>query len=236
MLKHRIIPVLLFDNKFQCVKPVSFGRPYRKLGPIEQYIKVMEKRNIDEIILLDITATAEGRHPDPERIKQLTSGLFCPVTYGGGISTLEHIRICLANGADKVAICSNKSIIKKASEKFGKQAIVGVVETGGMISASVEDCFSMELCGAGEILLIDKEQDGTMDGYNLSLIKMCTWELDVPLIICGGCKDPLNMVEAINAGASAVAAGAMFLYTEKTPTICARELHTHKIPVRMIAQ
>lgn len=233
MLKKRIIPTLLYDSSLQCVKPISFGRPYRKLGPMSQYIKVMERRNVDEIILLDITATVEGRDPDVRKIKELTSGLYCPITYGGGISTLEHIRDILANGADKVAIKTNMSIIGPASQKFGSQAIVAVIDCNGYIDA-VQYAKDFELMGAGEILLTDVNRDGTQNGYNLPLIWEITKAVKIPVIANGGCGNTHHMFQAIKEGASAVAAGSMFLFSDITPKKCADVLQgQYHVPVRI---
>lgn len=235
MLKHRIIPTLLHDGYGQCVKPVSFKRPYRKLGPMSQYIKVMERRGIDEIILLDIQANSDRRQPQTKDIKELTSNLFCPVTVGGGISTLEHIQNALASGADKVAIKTNINIIPSAAEKFGSQAIVGVVDVHehNTLKDAMMYCSKLESMGVGEILLTDIQKDGTLSGYNLDLIRVCSDAVRIPVVSLGGCRDAYNMVEAIRAGASAVAAGSLFLYTDATPQSCAEELHKQGIPVRL---
>jgi len=196
----------------------------------------MERRNVDEIILLDIEASAERREPRGEKIRELTRGLFAPICYGGGISTLEHIKICLANGADKVAIWSGAKIIKEAAEKFGSQAIVGVVTHPNVTAHAAVISSAMEMLGAGEILLVDRELDGTTKGYNLDTIKEVSKDISVPLIACGGCGNIAHMHAAIKSGASAVAAGSMFLYTEITPKMCADVLHGQfRVPVRIHA-
>lgn len=256
MLKKRIIPTLLFDDNLQCVKPVSFSRPYRKLGPINQYIQVMERRNVDEIILLDITATVEGREPNIERINALTTNLYCPVTYGGGISTLEHIRDILCNGADKVIIhtaaLSDPNFIQQAANRFGSQAIVVSINSRHLYSinwvahnrdirAGAGGSFSswsyaleMEKLGAGEIFITDVDKDGKCEGYNIELIGEVSKTVKIPVIANGGCQWINDMHDAIKAGASAVAAGSMFLYTETTPKMCADVLHGQfRVPVRI---
>ena len=234
MLKHRIIPILLIDGNQQVVKPISFQRPYRKLGPLEQYVRVMERRNVDELILIDIEATAEGRKPRAEVIRKLTSSLFCPITYGGGISSLDDIKNCLASGADKVAIKSETWIIPRAVDKFGAQAIVGVIDcpTGSEIAAqAVGELFEEE--GVGEILLTDIEKDGTLTGPNLDLIRTVDNSVGIPIVYCGGIRGGADCLEAIKAGASAVAIGSTFLYTETTPKDIAEYLHEHNVPIRL---
>lgn len=238
MLKHRIIPVLLTDGTGQCVKPVAFGRPYRKLGTMEQYINVIERRNVDELFIIDITATEQGREPDFKKLNKWCSNLFCPVTYGGGIKTLDHIQQALQNGADKVAIKTNISIIPQAAQKFGAQAIVGVLDCiyEYDIAELQEELYTelhiFEQLGVGEILITDTSVDGRMDGYNLDLIGNASDYLDIPVVALGGCGEPVHMLQALEAGASAVAAGSMFLYTDITPRMCAEQLSEWGCEVR----
>jgi len=240
MLKHRIIPTLLWDG-MQCVKPVSFERPYRKLGTMEQYIRVIETRNVDELIIIDIEATPKGRPPNYVKLRQFCDNLYCPVTYGGGIRTLDDIRNALSNGADKVAIRHQIDIIPKAVEKFGAQAIVGVIDYCDRRNHPTlpmqpidETSIYLESLGVGEILLTDTQKDGMMEGYNLALIELVSETVDIPVIANGGCGEPKHMLQALEAGASAVAAGSMFLYTEHTPRSCAEQLTEWGCDVRLI--
>lgn len=230
MLKKRVIPTLLWDG-IQCVKPVSFERPYRKLGAMEQYIQVMERRNIDELILIDIEATPQGREPNYDKIRAFCDNLYCPVTYGGGISSLDHISKLLACGADKVAINSHIEILKPAVEKFGAQAIVGVCDFYPNADGD-RYCEYLVSQGVGEILLTSMLNDGVMNGYDLNMISEVS-NLPVPLIANGGCGDPEHMEQAFRAGASAVAAGSLFLYTEQTPRSCAKYLNDRGYSVRI---
>ena len=233
MLKNRIIPTLLWDG-VQCVKPVSFERPYRKLGSMEQYIQVMERRNIDELIILDIEATAKNRPPDFDKLRTFCNNLYCPVTYGGGISSLDHIRDALSNGADKVAIRHRLDIVPQAVKKFGAQAIVGVLEFCEQDVRLDNSAIYLESIGVGEILLTDANRDGMMEGYNLDAIEIVSQAVNIPIIANGGCGEPVHMLQALEAGASAVAAGSMFLYTEFTPRDCARDLIEWGQDVRLV--
>ena len=233
MLKHRIIPVLLTDGNGQCVKPVAFERPYRKLGTMEQYIRVIESRNVDELIIIDIEATAQKREPNFAKLRSWCDNLFCPVTYGGGVRTLDHIRLALENGADKVAIYTsaivNPNFIELAANKYGSQCITVVCDTykdhfvcSGF--GPIAFCNNMKNYGAGEILLNSVDHDGTMDGYNINLIQRVCVKTTLPVVALGGCGEPAHMHQALAAGASAAAAGSMFLYTDHTPRSCALEL------------
>ena len=234
ILKHRIITTLLYDETGQVVKPVAFGRPYRRLGTLRQYVRVIENRNIDELILIDITATEQGREPNYATIRGVCDNLYCPVTVGGGVSSLAHIRELLKNGADKVAIKTSIGITEKAAKKFGSQAIVGVID----FIDSYDDYYypwsytrALKDLGVGEILLIDDTLDGTMEGYNLELIKHVS-SVSIPIIACGGCGSPEHMAQALDMGASSVAAGSMFLYTDETPRVCAEYLDRKGYAVR----
>lgn len=225
MLKHRIIPVLLTDGNGQCVKPVAFERPYRKLGTMEQYIRVIESRNVDELIIIDIEATAQNREPNFAKLRSWCDNLFCPVTYGGGIATLDHIRLALENGADKVVIKNATNIVFDAVQKFGAQAIIGVIDFGFQdYFPPDKQAIIWEALGVGEILLTSKENDGTLTGYELWQIELASDAVDIPVVALGGCGEPAHMHQALAAGASAVAAGSMFLFTEHTPRSCALEL------------
>jgi len=226
MLKNRVIPVLLYDG-FQCIKPVSFERPYRKLGSMDQYVRVMEGRNIDELIIIDVEATPNKREPNYVKIERYASNLFCPLTVGGGIHSLDNIKTLLANGADKICIKSRLEIVSRAAETFGKQAIVVCLEIYGHETEEEisEAAKHIERLGAGEILLICRTSDGTMEGYNLPCVDLVSSAVNIPVIAMGGCGTVSHMQDALDMGASAVAAGSIFLYTDSTPRECAEKLN-----------
>lgn len=234
-LKHRIIPILLTDGQGNCVKPIRFQRPYRKVGSLMQYIKMFEKRNVDELIVLDIEATKEGRLIDCDKIKEYTKELFCPLTLGGGINSLDDVNKLLQSGADKVAIKTNNLIISDASRKFGSQAIVAIMDVTSLDLPHhvAEYAMVIEQDGAGEILLTYIDYDGSMAGYHVTLINYVSHLVNIPIIASGGCSEPADMAKAIKAGASAVAAGSMFLFKDITPKDCAEYLHKEGIEVRL---
>lgn len=145
---------------------------------------------------------------------------------GGGIKTIADIRRLLADGADKVAICSQTDLISEAAQKFGAQAICAHVFGLADASAAADH-------GAGEILLCSVERDGTMDGYDLDLIRAVTAAVSIPVIASGGCGAYQHMQEALDAGAHAVAAGAMFQFREATPKGASRFLHDQGYQVRL---
>lgn len=235
MLKHRVIPVLLWHGG-QCVQTVKFGRPPRVFGSLMDAVRVYERRNVDELILLDIGA-GHRLAPMFDDVLQYTRELFCPVTLGGGIRTLEHIEQALRSGADKVSIrhAATPEFIEAAAKRFGSQAIVFALDVlpATPVAAVMRSAMDAALCGAGEILLTSVERNGTMSGYDLRLINAVADAVDVPVIAHGGCGKPEHMADAIHAGAHAVAASTMFLFTEHTPRDCSVYLAEHGIPARV---
>lgn len=236
MLKKRIITTLLFDGAFLCVKPVAFARPYRILGNLKQYVNVIERRSIDELVLIDIMATSQKRDPQFERIKSVLSNVFCPITVGGGIRGTDDVTRLLQSGADKVVIKTGAvgtNLIYEASRKFGSQAIVIAMDWLDSFEYLVATAKMYEEEGAGEIMLTDMDKDGTMEGYNLDLIEAVSDAVNIPVIASGGCGQPDDMIAAFAMGADAVAAGSLFLYTDWTPRKCAEYLDENGIEVRL---
>lgn len=237
-IKTRIIPVLLWDRRGLC-KPISFKRPGRFVGSLMSAAMLYENRTCDELILLDIDATPKNRPPRFEEIKQFTSKLFCPVSIGGGIRSLEDIQKLLKSGADKVVIRSHASpdFIREASKKFGAQCIVVAIdytwatfEDVGMVALRAKH---VEQCGAGEIILTNQERDGTRIGYDLEVLKLVCKTVRIPVIANGGCSGPRDMLSALEEGAHAVAASSIFLYENCSPKTCKEYLAAHRIPVRI---
>lgn len=251
MLKTRVIPILLWDGK-QAVQSVHFNRPHRPVGSMMQLVENFERRQIDELIILDVEATREGREPSYEAIKEYSSVLFCPLTIGGGISSLEHIQKLLLAGADKVAInslcLSNPALVEKAVQKFGAQAITIAInniydhginiicnsdgtQTQGIPTRHV--CKFAEELGAGEILLTDVWANGTLEGYNTDCIFECSYDLSIPIIANGGCGTLQHVELALRAGANAVAASSMFLFKDITPRDVSKYLNSKGFPARV---
>jgi cyclase len=210
-----------------------------------QHIEVMESRNIDELIILDIVASKERREPLFNEIKQFTSRLFCPVTIGGGISSLDHAkRLIQECGADKIAIKSNPRVIPEIANKFGAQAIVGVCDYtypnryyGKSISWLITKLIRMTTgmhSPVGEILLTSMARNGTKLGYDEVPSLLNNSKLP-PIVVNGGCGEPAHMLKAFQQGANACAASSMFLFTEWTPRDCAKYLQDKGIGVRVDA-
>jgi cyclase len=225
----RIIPVLLW-SEHGCVKGKQFDKS-RRIGAIEDRLRVVERRDVDELIILDVSSLA----PRFDAVSKLCDNLFCPVTIGGGVKNVADIGRLLRCGADKVAVNrmarERPELVREASERFGAQAItVGIdVRTGDKPEA-----FARHVCdlGAGEILLTSVERDGMMEGYDLELIRSVSSAVSIPVIAAGGCGSYEHMEQALAAGAHAVAAGAFFQFCEATPKGAARHLKANGINTR----
>ena len=252
MLKTRVIPTLLFKD-VGLVKGVAF-ESWRRVGPALQAIRVYSMREVDELIFLDITATANQRGPDLQQIDDLADECFMPLTVGGGVRSIEDIRDLLSVGADKVAINTaalhNPDIIREGAEQFGSQCIVvsidfrrhpdGHAEVFSSCGSHptgrtpVEWACEVESLGAGEILLTSIERDGTMEGYELDVIREVTDAVSIPVIASGGAGNYEHMSSAIlQGGAAAIAAASIFHFTEQTPREAKLHLQERGINVRL---
>jgi len=230
MLKVRVIPVLLLKSG-RLVKTIGFGSPKYVGDPINA-VRIFNGKNVDELIVLDIAATIEKKKPDMKMISLLTSECFRPICYGGGISSLEEIKEILSTGVEKVVINTranmNPSFVLEASERFGNQSIVISIDikkeksgaydvfthagTRPISKDPVSLAVQMEKMGCGEIIVNSIDRDGTMQGYDIELLKRVSAVVTVPVVACGGAGSLANLKEAVEVGgASAVAAGSMFV-------------------------
>jgi len=250
MLKVRIIPTLLWKDG-GLVKGTGFDS-WRRVGAAMPAIKVYNTRDVDELVLMDITATAEGRGPDLAEIDALARECFVPFTVGGGVATVETVRDLLRAGADKVivnsAAYSNPELVTEAALRFGSQCVVAAIDALRSDDGEYVCCVRsgtqqtgigpvawaqrLEALGAGEILLTRIERDGTLQGYDVDLLAQVAAAVSIPVIAAGGAGSYADMLQALRVGASAVAAGAMFQFTEQTPREAKQFLAAHGVPVR----
>lgn len=246
-LAHRVIPTILCNGR-KLVKGKQFNA-WRTVGLASQAVRIHAARGVDEVCLLDIGATPEGRGPDLALVEELSEVLFTPFTVGGGIRSLADVKALLRAGADNVvlgtmAFAKVPNVVKEIADTVGRQALVVAVDVrkGKVFTHSgrhstgmdpAEYAGLMEAEGAGEILLTSIDREGTMRGYDLDLIRSVRDAVTCPLIAHGGCGTYQHMVEAIEAGANAVAAGAMFQFSDLTPKGAAEYLHEHGIEARV---
>src|SRR3990167_9547777 len=218
----RVIATLLWNGQ-TLVKGVGFDA-WRSVGHPLQAINVFQMREVDEILFLDITATKEGRRPNFALVEQLAEKCFVPLTVGGGVKSVDDVRDLLRAGADKALIQSATSVLPAAGEAFGRQAIVWCNEHSDGLHSGLLD-------GAGEGMLQSGTREGRMTGYDIATLKASP--LPVPVIASGGAGTYEHFAQAIDAGASAVAAGAMWLFTEQTPLEAKQYLKARGYDVRL---
>lgn len=244
-LAHRIIPTLLCKGR-TLVKGERF-EPWRSCGLVVQGVRINAQRQVDELVLLDVTATKEGRGPDFDLVRELSEILYAPLAVGGGVRSVEDVRELLRAGADKVVIgaLANHSPreLEKIANVVGKQAVVVTLDIrAGLVhpdlrfrnQVSPSDwAIELEAHGAGEILLSSIDREGTMQGYDLDLIRSVSQAVSIPVIAHGGCGSYEHMADALHAGASAVAAGAFFQFTDATPRGAAAALAGYGFEVRL---
>ena len=230
MKRIRVIPTLLIKNG-GLVKSIKF-KNHKYVGDPINAVKIFNEKEVDEIVILDISVTAEKREPDFKRIAELTSEAFMPLAYGGGITKLDEIKKLINTGVEKVIINSaafvNKKLIEDAAKYVGSQSIVVSIDVkrniwgkykvyagNGSKNTNLDPmsfAMAMEAAGAGEILLNSIDRDGTFGGYDEDLIKMVSSSISIPLVAVGGASSVDDFKKAIHAGASAVAAGSMFVF------------------------
>jgi len=219
------------------VKTIGFDR-LRDVGHPVKAAKVYDAQNVDELIFLDITATREERRTLFDVIQAVTEECFMPFTAGGGLRTVEDIRQLLNAGADKVTLNTEAvrrpSFISEAAERFGNQCIVVSIDArqvaykkyevfinGGKEATGLDPATwaqQAEALGAGEILITAIERDGTMQGYDLDLIRHVSEAVACPVIASGGAGTPEHFVQAIReGGAHAVAGASLFHFTDQNP-------------------
>lgn len=251
MLKVRVMPTLLFKD-VGLVKGVGFDS-WRRVGSAMQAVKVYNMREVDELVFFDITATPQRRRPDFEQIEDLARECFMPMTVGGGVRTIEDIAELLAVGADKVAIntaaVETPELIGQGAERFGAQCIavaIDVRRTGDGWEAfthcgrestgldPVEHARRAESLGAGEIILTSIDRDGTMQGYDVALVRRVAEAVRIPVVASGGAGSYADMAEVLEGScAAAVAAASMYHFTEQTPREAKLYLRERGIRVRL---
>ncbi len=231
MTRYRVIPVLLLRDA-GLYKTVKF-KDAKYIGDPINAVKIFNEKEVDELIFLDIEATITNRELDYKILKDIASECFMPLCYGGGIRDLGQIEQVLKPGVEKVAINTalvrNPDLVREATNAFGSSTIVASIDFRRSVlgkpiayvcSGSVKTGLSVvelakraEDLGVGEVLLNSIDRDGTMMGYDMGAIKETSAVLTIPLVACGGGGSLLDFHACIHeAGASAVAAGAFFVF------------------------
>ncbi|MBS3970798.1 MAG: imidazole glycerol phosphate synthase subunit HisF [Clostridia bacterium] len=251
MLAKRIIPCLDV-HKGRVVKGVNFVNLRDAGDPVELAARY-DKEGADELVFLDITASNEERDIIYDVVKRTAEEVFIPFTVGGGIRTIEDIRMLLAAGADKVSLntaaVKDESLVETAAKRFGTQCIVVAVDArsagegewevyinGGRTPTGINVLSwvkRVEDLGAGEILLTSMDRDGTKDGYDVELTRRVSETVNIPVIASGGAGVLEHFGEALTRGkADAVLAASLFHYGTYTINQVKEYLKSQGVTVR----
>lgn len=249
-LKKRIIPNILVSN-YQAVKSRNFS-DYRTFGNLTQVVELFSRRKVDELVILDIESSKRNLPIDRRVLKLMTANSLIPITYGGGIKTLNDIENCLNTGCEKILLNSimheNPKFLREAVSNFGSQSIIINIdiknENGDYkifnhsrnkienkkISEFLNYCQEAE---CGEIILTSVDDDGMMNGYNLKILSEFKKLISRPLIMNGGCANPKHMKDILNNGADACMASSIFYFTRYSYKEIKDYLFNEKVNVRI---
>ena len=259
MLAKRIIPCLDIDRG-RVVKGVQFVNLVDAGDPVEQ-AKYYEREKADELVFLDITASHEQRETVLDLARKVSEEVFIPFTIGGGLRTVEDIRLMLKSGADKVSIntaaIANPQVIVEAAERFGSQCIVVAVDAkrradfdlargpfgnwevythGGRNPTgldALEWTLRVQELGAGEILLTSMDRDGSKEGFDIELTAAVSERLEIPVIASGGVGTLEHLYQGLQLGrADAVLAASIFHFREHSVTEAKEYLRARGVTVR----
>ena len=251
MLAKRIIPCL--DVRAgRVVKGIRFLKLRDAGDPVESACRY-EQQGADELVFLDITASAQGRRTRVHLARRVSEALFIPFTVGGGIGSIDEIRRLLAEGCDKVSLntaaVKDPGLIASAAKRFGSQCVVAAIDAkragrrwevyvhGGKTATGLDAVAWAKQAvrrGAGEILLTSMDRDGTRDGYDLALTQAVSESVPVPVIASGGAGGLGDLADAFLKGkADAALAASIFHFVQYTVPQAKRYLARRGIPVRM---
>jgi len=230
MLLKRVIPSILFSND-GLYKTVKYKNKKYVGDPINT-IRLFNDLKVDELILLDIDATKSGKGPNFNLIKEIASECFMPLCYGGGISSIDQAENIFSLGVEKICLNARAffdlKLVTSLSEIYGCQSIVVSIDvkrnffgksqlfsySGKATPKYTVEGFAKKVAeaGAGEIFLTSVEREGSMNGFDLSLISHISTAVDIPIIAHGGGGDLSHILSAFEQGASAVSCGSKFIY------------------------
>jgi cyclase len=252
VLKKRLIACLLMREGL-IVQSFGFNR-YLPIGRPRFPIEFVNKWDVDEIVLLDMSASPEGRGPEAEVLEMLSRYCYVPLTVGGGIRTVDDVRSVVRAGADKVSVNTHAilrpKLISEIADVFGSQCVVvsldcrreadgsyqvytrsGSCATGLAPERWAHDCAEL---GAGEIFLNSIDRDGSRKGYDIDLIQRVSSSVDIPVIACGGVGTFGCFASGIlQGGASAVAAANIFHHIEHSTIFAKAHMFKSGIDVRL---
>jgi imidazole glycerol-phosphate synthase subunit HisF len=250
-LKQRVVGVIVVRSGW-AVQSIGFNR-YLPVGRPEIAVEYLNRWGIDEIVLLDIDAAAQGRKPDFDAVHRYARLGQVPLTVGGGITNINDIESLIRSGADKVAVnwaaLENRSLLGEGATLFGSQCIVASLDAksngrgehevfirGGREATGMSPADAARRAheaGAGEILINSVDRDGTKKGYDLGLIRSVMDAVDVPVVACGGVGHPQHLLEGLRLGASGVAAANFWHFSEHSVIVAKRYLAAAGASIRL---
>ena len=230
--RKRIIPVLLIHQN-GLVKSKRF-KDYTYVGDPINAVRIFNDKEVDEIIILDIDASKEGRGPNFDFIAEITGEAFMPLAYGGGITQLEEAEKLFYNGVEKIILnttlhtAGGLDLVRQIANRYGSQSVIASVDitknffgqqkvynhcTGKNSSMDILDfCKQSQDAGCGEIMLNSVSNDGMYTGYDINILSSVANQVNIPVIISGGASSIKDFRLAEDNGASAMAAGSMFVF------------------------
>jgi cyclase len=229
-----VIPCLLVHEK-SLVKTVQFNK-FQYVGDPLNTCRIFNELEVDELAILDILAGKERREPNYKLLKEIASECFMPLSYGGGIKTLQQAKRIFDIGFEKVivntAACEDPRLITEIADVYGNQSVIASIDikhsilkkyevytNGGRLNTKknpVEWARTVEEYGAGEILLTNINREGTWEGFDLEVISRIADEVKIPLIANGGAGKISDIIDAVEVGhAAAVALGSMVVFQKK---------------------
>lgn len=234
----RVVPCLLLKDA-GLVKTVKFRSPTYVGDPLN-ILRIFNEKRVDEMLLLDIGASKFKTEPDIDLLKQLASECFIPLAYGGGVNSLDIAQTIISVGFEKVSLNSillrDPSLLTSIANQLGSQSVIAAVDVKKNLFGKyrvydsscdrmtsidpIDHAKDMVRRGAGEIFLNDVSRDGTMIGYDLSLLKQLTTSVSVPVIACGGAGRIQDLDDAFDiGGVAAASAGSLFIFQGKNRSV-----------------
>lgn len=231
MLLPRIIPTILLKGR-GLVKTINFENP-RYVGDPINIVKIFNDKESDELFIFDIEASRNNGIIQYNLLEKIANNAFMPLGYGGGIKNIDEIKDLFYMGFEKVSLnhyaLVNPELIKEAASKFGSQSIIVTIDVKRNESRNyivydylnkqmtnidaVEMAVKMEKLGAGEIIINSVDRDGTMTGYEISLIRKISSHVNIPIIALGGAGKIIDLINVVKkGGASAAAVGSFFIF------------------------
>lgn len=247
MERIRVIPILLLKGR-GLYKGVKFDK-YKYVGDPLNAVKIFNEKEVDELAIFDIEKSAQNKEPNFDLIKDIACECFMPITYGGGVSKVEHISKLMRAGVEKIMINTNAHInhdfIRQAVKDFGSTTIVCCIDVkhsrwGGtnvyLKSGKqktklkpIDAAKQLEDLGIGELIVNSISNDGTFVGYDLDLIKDISSAVNIPVIAAGGAGKFQDFIDAKKAGADALAAGSHFVFVGKHRAVLINYLSKEEI-------